>query len=78
MNKLNREDIKSLLILCIGIALIIIAIRFFIYLLPFIIIALIALYIYDSYKKNNNFPGKKKDNKNTVKEAQIIKEKKKD
>ncbi len=74
--KLNREDIKYLLKVVIFIALFVVAIRFFIYLLPFIIIALLVMLAYDSYKRNNGFPWKKKDN--GIKEAEIIKEKKND
>jgi uncharacterized membrane protein len=71
---LKREDIKLLLELAIGILLIIIAIKFFIAILPVIIIALIALLVYDSYKKQKGQSlTKKKDN--GVKEAEIIKEK---
>ena len=69
---MKREDIEFWLVVVIGIALIIIAIKFFISLLPFIIVGLIGLLIYDSYKKRN-LPAKKKDKK--VKEAEIIKEK---
>ena len=71
---MKREDIEFWLVVVIGIALIILAIKFFIALLPVIIIGLIALLIYDSYKKRNtNVPTKKNDKK--VKEAEIIKEK---
>ena len=71
---LKREDIKLMLELAIGILLIIIAIKFFIAILPVIIISLIALLVYDSYKKQKgNAVTKKKDN--GVKEAKIIKEK---
>ena len=52
MNKLTREDVKNLLVLVIAVALIVVAIKFFIYILPVIIIALVAWLIYDSYKKN--------------------------
>ena len=67
---MKREDIKLFLALAIGILLIIIAIKFFIAILPVIIVALICLLVYDSYKKSKNT--KKKDNK--VREAEIIKE----
>lgn len=71
---MKREDIKLYLELAIGILLIILAVRFFIALLPFIIVLLIGLLVYDSYKKNKKNPVvKKKDN--NVKEAEIIKEK---
>ena len=70
---MKREDIKLYLAIAIGILLIIVAIRFFIALLPFIIVGLIALLIYDSYKKKNNPVSQKKEK--GVKEAEIVKEK---
>ena len=72
---LKREDIKYLLKVAIFVALFVIAIRFVIYLLPVIIIALLVMLVYDSYKRNNGSPWKKKNN-NGIKEAEIIKEKK--
>jgi uncharacterized membrane protein YdbT with pleckstrin-like domain len=72
---LKREDIKYLLKVAIFVALFVIAIRFVIYLLPVIIIALLVMLVYDSYKRNNGFLWKKKKN-NGIKEAEIIKEKK--
>ncbi len=71
---MKREDIKLYLALAIGILLIIIAVKFFIALLPIIILMLIGLLIYDSYKKQKGNPVAKKKNKD-VKEAEIIKEK---
>jgi hypothetical protein len=71
---MKREDIKTLLVLAIGILLIIVAIKFFIKLLPLIILALIGLLIYDSYKKQQKKPVVHKKNKD-VREAEIIKEK---
>ena len=71
---MKREDIKLFLELAIGILLIVLAIRFFIAILPLIIVLLIGLLIYDSYKRQKKNPvTKKKDN--TVKEAEIVKEK---
>ena len=67
----------TLLKLAIGIALIIISIKFFIKLLPLIIVGLILILVYDSLKKNGFFEKKKKE-KNEVVEAEIIKEKKND
>ena len=51
---MKREDIKLFLVLAVGILLIILAIRFFIAILPLIIILLIGLLIYDSYKKEKS------------------------
>ena len=75
MSKFTRDDIVTLLTLVIGIALIVVAIKFFVKLLPLIIIALILLLVYDSLKKNGFFTKKTKD-QNEIVEAEIIKEKK--
>ena len=74
---MKREDIEFWLVVVIGIALIIIAVKFFIALLPVVIIGLIGLLIYDSYKKNKNNPVTKNKEKK-VTEAEIIKEKNND
>ena len=71
---MKREDIKLFLEIAIGILLIILAIKFFIAILPLIILVLIGLLIYDSYKKKNGNPVVKKKNKD-IREAEIIKEK---
>ena len=71
---MKREDIKLYLEIAIGILLIVIAIKFVIELLPIIIIALIGLLVYDSYKKKKGIPVTEKKEKD-VKEAEIIKEK---
>ena len=78
---LNRSDIEYLLKIVIFIALAVVAIKFFIYIFPLIIIALILTLLYDSYKKkkkNNNTTTseKKKINKNKIIDAEIIKERK--
>ena len=73
---MKREDIKLFLGLAICIALIILAVKFFIKMLPLIIIALIGLLIYDSFKrKNNNGNQVAKRKEKDIKEAEIIKEK---
>ena len=74
---MNKDDIKLCLYLAIGILLIIVAVKFFIKILPLIIIALIGLLIYDSYqRRKSNLPStKKKDKKDKIKEAEIIREK---
>ena len=71
---MTREDIKRFLVLAIMILLAIVAIKFFIAILPVIIIGLIALLIYDSYKRRQKNPVVKKHNSD-IKEAEIIKEK---
>ncbi len=74
---MKREDIKLYLCLAIFVLLAIVAIKFFIKLLPLIILALVGLLVYDSYKKSQGKPvAKKKDN--DIKEAKIIKEKNND
>ena len=69
--KFNREDIKNLLVIVIFIALIVIAVRSIIELLPLIIVALIWLLVYDSIKKRGKNP------KSDIKDAEVIEEKKK-
>ena len=71
---MKREDIEFWLIVAIGILLIVLAFKFFIAILPVIVVVLIGLLIYDSYKKRNN--GSKKEKK--IKEAEILKEKNND
>ena len=71
---MKRDDIKLLLELIIGILLIIVAVKFFIKILPIIIIVLIGLLIYDSYKRQKKNPVTRKKEKDTI-EAEIIKEK---
>ncbi len=74
-DKMKREDIKTLLVLAIGLLLIIVAVKFFIKLLPLIIVLLFCLLVYDSYKRMEKKPTNKKKNKDNIKEAEIVKEK---
>ncbi len=76
MSKLTRDDILTLLKLVIIIALIVVAFRFFIAILPILIVVLVCMLVYDSLKKKGNLPWKKKKNKDGVVEAEIISEKK--
>jgi len=71
---MKRDDIKLLLVLAIGVLLIILAVRFFIAVLPVIILALIGLLVYDSWKKKQG-ESAVKTKKTDIKEAEIIKEK---
>ena len=71
LNKFSRDDVKSLLVLLIFVALIVVAVRFIIYLLPFIIVALLVYLVYDSVTRK-----KRNTTDNTVKEAEVIEEKK--
>ena len=74
---MKREDIKLCLELAIGLLLIIISFKVIKWLLPFIIVALIVLLIYDSYKRDKSkLPTvNKKNNKNDIREAEILEEK---
>ena len=71
---MKREDIKLLLIIAVGILLIIIVFETIKALLPFVIIALVGLLVYDSIKRKNNGTTEKKKEKD-VEEAEIVKEK---
>lgn len=71
---MKREDILFWLSVAILVMLGIMAINFFIKLLPLIVLILIGLLVYDSYKKRKGNHVTKKKNKD-VKEAEIIKEK---
>ena len=71
---MKKDDMKLFLKLAIGILLIIVAIKFFVAILPIIIILLIGLLIYDSYRKRKGYQVVNKKN-TTIKEAEIIKEK---
>ena len=77
MKKFTRDDIITLLTIVIGIALIVIAVKFVIALLPLAIVVLVLMLVYDSLKKKGFFD-KKKNGKNEVVDAEIIKEKKND
>lgn len=51
---MNKEAIKEILYIIIAIVLGIIAVKFVIWLLPVILIAICSYYIYKSIKKNRN------------------------
>ena len=77
---MTRDDIKTLLTIVLSIALIVVAVRFFFYMLPVIVLLLVGLLLYDSYK-NKTFIWKdkgtdKKSKKDNIKEAEVISEKK--
>ena len=57
---MNKETIKEIMYVLIAIVLGIIAVKFVIWLLPIILIALFSYYIYKSIKKNRNNPTKDK------------------
>jgi len=79
---MNREELKNVFKLIIGIALIVLAVKFFIYLLPIILVVFFGYYLYDFYKKTKNQTvskvnnEKKRAKKNSkVHEAYIVREK---
>lgn len=60
------------------IVLVVLAVKFFIYLLPLILLLLVAYFIYDAYKKKvaNEQPVKSTKKKTSkVQEAQVVREK---
>ena len=63
---MNKDTIKEILHIIIAITLGIMAVRFVIWLLPVILIAIFSHYIYKSIK-NNNKPKTDKRNNNTTK-----------
>ena len=71
---MSKNDLTYLLKVAIFIALIVIAFKFLIYILPFIIIALIAMIIYYTYKKKKVDKQKPVKKEKIIKEAEIIKE----
>lgn len=77
---MTRDDIKTLLTIVLSIALIVIAVRFFFYMLPVIVLLLVGLLLYDSYKNKTfiwkNKDAEKKSKKDNIKEAEVISEKK--
>lgn len=77
---MTRDDIKTLLTIVLSIALIVIAVRFFFYMLPVIVLLLVGLLLYDSYKNKTfiwkNKDADKKSKKDNIKEAEVISEKK--
>jgi len=79
VNKLTRDDIVLFLKIAISIALIIVAIKFFINMLPLIILLLIIVLLVDSFMKSDYMKEKRKEKaeKNKVMDAEIIEEKQK-
>ena len=81
--ELNREELKNIFKLVIVFVLIILAIKFFIYLLPLIILVCLIYFGYDFYKKtkaetvNKMKSQAKKSNRKrvSVQEAEVVREK---
>ena len=63
---MNREDIESMLKIAVGIALIVLAVKFFVKLLPYIIVLFVLMLLYDSYK---HYKAKKRSQKHEIPEA---------
>lgn len=76
----TKDDVKAIVALVIIVALIVVAVKFIIYLLPVIILLILGLFLYDSYKNKKFFweEGKNKKKDKKVKEAQVISEKNND
>jgi len=64
---MNKETIKEIMYILIAITLGIIAVKFVIWLLPIILIALCSYYIYKSIKKNRSNPTGNKTKKKNIK-----------
>ena len=71
---MNQDDIKFVLKVVVFFTLIVLAFKFFIYLLPFIIIALVIMFAYDVYKNKNVNKKTSVKKEKEIKEAEIIKE----
>ena len=84
---MKNEDLKSIIRLLIVVVFIVLAVKFFIYLLPLIAIVALVYFAYDFYKKTrdkavekvNNSTGKNSGKKkHHVQEAEIVREKNSD
>ena len=69
---MNKDTVKEILHILIAIVLGIMAVRFVIWLLPVILIAICSYYIYKSIKKSNKKIYKEKQKQKTKKEIKII------
>ena len=69
---MNKDNVKEMLHILLAIVLGIMAVRFVIWLLPVILIAICSYYIYTKIKKNNKPKYKETTKKKTKKEIKII------
>lgn len=69
---MNKDTVKEILHILLAIILGIMAVRFVIWLLPVILIAICSCYIYKSIKKSNKQKHKETAKKKTKKEIKII------
>lgn len=70
---MNKDNIREIVYILVAVVVAIIAVNLFIWLLPFILIALLALFIYGAIKKKTNCYSDKK-NKKKSKRIVIIDE----
>ena len=75
---MSKSDLKIILGCIICFAIVILAIKFFIFLLPYIIVLIIAYWIMMAFKKNKTTTDKTKNKKlnDNVIDAEIVREKK--
>ena len=71
---MNKENIKEILYIIIAVLMGIITIKFIIWLLPVILIAICSYYIYKSIKKNRNNTIKPKTKKKDIKIIDMVDE----
>lgn len=64
---MNKQDAKEIMYIVIAIVLGIIAVKFIIWLLPIIFIAICSYYIYKSIKKNKKYSNKYQKKKKKIK-----------
>lgn len=69
---MNKDNVKELLYILIAIALGIIAVKFVIWLIPIILIALCSYYIYKSIKKNRSGKNNNQTKKKTIKIIEMV------
>ena len=69
---MNKDTVKEMLHILLAIVLGIMAVRFVIWLLPVILIAICSYYIYTKIKKNSKQKYKETTKKKTKKEIKII------
>ena len=69
---MNKDAIKEIMYILIAIVLGIVAVKFVIWLLPLILIALCSYYIYKSIKKNRPTKNKNTKKKKTIKIIEMV------
>lgn len=69
---MDKEKLREIIYIALAIIVAIIAVNLFIWLLPFILIALLAYFIYSSMKKSKVEPNNKTTNSNIKKKTKKI------